>query len=434
MFYKQLKADYAEALAELAEYKQAYNGLKSEMLYFELAPGGEIANVSQHAESALNLRSNALTGKPFTQCVAESMRASSHYKALVDAIKAQRHWSGLIDLNQGNETFSLMVTLQPFLNSKGQCIRFDIFAKNLTAEMQNSRKSDDIMKALDRSMAIIEFTPTGHIINANTPFLQTMGYSLNEIKDKHHSIFCTRAMAESAEYKHFWQNLAQGRFLSNRFERVDKHGQSVWLEATYNPVFDGKGKVYKVVKFATNITDKVKQEQRVNDAAKMASQMSGETGINAEKSQQLMSKMVTTLVALTEQMKRASNEIGELEQQSSALNQMVSAISAIADQTNLLALNAAIEAARAGDQGRGFAVVADEVRELASRTTDSTKEIMTVFSRNDQSTKDVVGTIKQGLDILDKVTTQLEETKMSISDIEQGSAKVIAAVEQLSNT
>ena len=145
-----------------------------------------------------------------------------------------------------------------------------------------------------------------------------------------------------------------------------------------------------------------------------------------------MTETVASLASLTEQMTKASSEISELEQQSTELNKMVSAISAIADQTNLLALNAAIEAARAGDQGRGFAVVADEVRELASRTTESTKEIMAVFSRNDQSTKHAVSTIRQGLDTLNVVAQSVEETKASMSEIASGSKQIISAVDKLS--
>ncbi|NVK56697.1 MAG: PAS domain-containing methyl-accepting chemotaxis protein [Alteromonadaceae bacterium] len=434
MFNKQLKADYAEALAELAEYKQAYGSLKSEMLHFELEPDGKIIQVNPRVENELKVNLNAVSGRPFTQFIADDSSASNECQKVVQAIKEHRHWSGTLDVKFGEKTFSLSIILQPFFSAKNRCTGIDIFAKDLTARVEASRSHEDILDALNRSMAIIEFTPTGQIIDANRAFLQTMGYSLDEIKGKHHRIFCSRELADSQEYQQVWHELGQGKFISERFQRFDKQGRSVWLRASYNPVFGKDGKVYKVVKFASDITAMVEQEQRALEASTMASQMSGETGDNAAKSQQLMSKMVDTLVALTGQMKKASTEIGELEEQSTALNQMVSAISAIADQTNLLALNAAIEAARAGDQGRGFAVVADEVRELASRTTDSTKEIMAVFSRNDQSTKDAVATIKQGLETLDKVTGQIEETKASIINIEQCSQKVIAAVDQLSSS
>ncbi|MEC9261220.1 MAG: methyl-accepting chemotaxis protein [Pseudomonadota bacterium] len=432
MFNQKLKAEIASLQAELAQYKRASENLKNDLLYWRLTPAGEVQICGSKNETMLGSRAGRVTGQPFTSIVAENDLKSKAFSNMADAIQNHHHWSGSINLKAADSHACVQLIVQPLFTAEGVCDHLDIFGTALEVDTQSSLSNEDILEALDRSMAIIEFEPTGVIIKANSLFLQTTGYSLNEIRGKHHRIFCPKVVTDDPDYQQTWDALARGKFISGRFQRVDKHGNPVWLEASYNPVIDDDGKVYKVIKFASNVTQQVDNERRIKEAAEMASSMSAETGEQADRGQQLMTETVASLASLTEQMTKASSEISELEQQSTELNKMVSAISAIADQTNLLALNAAIEAARAGDQGRGFAVVADEVRELASRTTESTKEIMAVFSRNDQSTKHAVSTIKQGLETLDEVAQSVEETKTSMSEIASGSKQIISAVDKLS--
>ncbi len=432
MFNQKIKAEIASLQAELAQYKRASQNLKNDLLYWQLTPAGEIRACGSKNENMLGSRAGRITGQPFTAIVAENDLKSKTFSNMAAAIQNHHHWSGSINLKAADSHACVQLIVQPHFTAEGVCDHLDIFGTALEIDTQSSLSNEDILEALDRSMAIIEFEPTGVIIKANSLFLQTTGYSLNEIRGKHHRIFCPKVVTDDPDYQQTWDALARGKFISGRFQRVDKHGNPVWLEASYNPVINENGKVYKVIKFASNVTQQVDNEHRIKEAAEMASSMSAETGAQADRGQQLMTETVASLASLTEQMTKASSEISELEQQSTELNKMVSAISAIADQTNLLALNAAIEAARAGDQGRGFAVVADEVRELASRTTESTKEIMAVFSRNDQSTKHAVSTIKQGLETLDEVAQSVEETKTSMSEIASGSKQIISAVDKLS--
>src|SRR6185369_7353274 len=116
-----------------------------------------------------------------------------------------------------------------------------------------------ILAAIDQSQAIIEFKLDGTIIDANTNFLKAMGYSIGEIKGKHHSMFVEPRYRDSQEYKSFWESLRAGRYQAQRFKRIGKGGREVWIEASYNPVRNKAGKPYKVVKFATVITDQVKE-------------------------------------------------------------------------------------------------------------------------------------------------------------------------------
>ncbi len=220
-----------------------------------------------------------------------------------------------------------------------------------------------VTDALNKSMAVIEFHPDGTIITANENFTATVKYSLADIQGKHHRMFCRDKFYQ--ENPTFWDNLARGNFSSGQFERVDSHGNALWLEATYNPVFDASGRVVKVIKFASNITDAVNEKHAIAQAAELA---------------------VST-----------------------------------AEETSQIAADGA-------DQGRGFAVVADEVRQLAQRTSDSTVEIESVVAENrklaDKSTKKMAG-VK---DSVDQNSQQIAQVQSIIDEIQKGALNVSETV------
>ena len=115
------------------------------------------------------------------------------------------------------------------------------------------------LSALDKSQAVIEFSMDGTILAANDNFLQTVGYHLDEIVGQHHRIFMDKEEAKSPEYAHFWQQLNQGEFVSAEFKRIAKGNREIWIQASYNPIFDDDGKAVRVVKYATEITEQKMQ-------------------------------------------------------------------------------------------------------------------------------------------------------------------------------
>ena len=126
------------------------------------------------------------------------------------------------------------------------------------AETCSSANACCVFEAISASQAVIEFDLQGHILKANENFLTVMGYSMDEIRGKHHSMFVEGDYGKSSEYKAFWQNLNQGKFQAGQFKRVGKGGREIWIEASYNPVLDAVGKPIKVIKFATDITEQTK--------------------------------------------------------------------------------------------------------------------------------------------------------------------------------
>lgn len=139
------------------------------------------------------------------------------------------------------------------------------FATDVTAQKLQSADDRGKIDAVSRAQAVIEFNLDGTIITANENFLQTLGYSLAEIKGKHHRMFCEPAFAQSRDYAEFWKKLGGGEFISSEFLRIGKGGRHVHIQASYNPIFNADGKVFKVVKFATDVTQRVNNVDALSD-------------------------------------------------------------------------------------------------------------------------------------------------------------------------
>lgn len=198
-------------------------------------------------------------------------------------------------------------------------------------------------EAVCRSQAVIEFETTGIITWANDRFLALMGYRLAELVGNHHRMLCDPDYATSPEYGRFWETLQRGQFEQGEFSRRRADGSEIWMQASYNPIFDQAGDIRRVLKVASDITRQVMLDRalKANQAA-----------------------MQATMAELVD---------------------IVSAITNIANQTKLLALNATIEAARAGDAGRGFAIVAAEVKKLSGDTRAATQRASDMLDRHQAS-------------------------------------------------
>ncbi|MCR7082163.1 biofilm dispersion protein BdlA, partial [Pseudomonas aeruginosa] len=202
----------------------------------------------------------------------------------------------------------------------------------------------------------------------------------------------------------------------------------------YNPVYDADGKLYKVVKFASDVSDRMRRYQAEADNAHQAHTLSTETRTVAEHGALIIQSAVEEMLKIANTLDASSLNIGELSQHSQQITSIVNTIREIAEQTNLLALNAAIEAARAGDQGRGFAVVADEVRQLAERTSKSTKEIADMIGRIQTGTRSVIDDMQHSQEQARRGVELANEAGAAILGIRESTHKVVEAVQQFSRT
>ncbi|MEC5398955.1 methyl-accepting chemotaxis protein [Uliginosibacterium sp. H1] len=434
MFNTQLKNEIASLREELSSIEQIRASLDQEMIFVELDMQGRIERVNANFEKEMLHRGDQLSGRSLLDLIPEHVRGSDFHLRVKRALERGEHLAGVIRLLRGDgEEAWLRSILQPVLNSAGKLLRFTLYASDLTRTIENSREHENLIQALQRSMAVIEFNLDGEVLTANDRFLDGMGYSLAQIQGKHHRMFCEPQEYNSPQYEAFWGKLRRGEFVTDRFKRVDSHGKVVWLEASYNPIIDAHDRLYKVVKFATVVTEQVEREAAVATAASIAYDTSRATDASAKQGAAVLQQTVDVMHELARHMQEAVQGIQALDQQSQAIGSIVSAIRGIADQTNLLALNAAIEAARAGEQGRGFAVVADEVRQLAARTSSATEEITQVVLKNQQLAGDAVATIDRGKQQTERSLELSRQASTKIVEIQDGAQRVVDAVGQFAN-
>ena len=434
MFNKRMKQELAALREELSSLQQVRESLDSEMLVLSLGADGRIETANHNFTQEMQYANSALVGRHIDELVPAHLKNDEHYRRFKTAMTRNEHFSGTVRLLRGNgQEAWLRSIMQPILDSSGRVLRISIFSSDLTRTIETSRDHENLMSALLRSTAVIEFNLAGEVLTANDRFLHGMGYTLAQIQGKHHSLFCTAQEQNSAEYEAFWKRLIAGEFVAGRFQRVDSHGRDVWLEASYNPVRDANNTLYKVVKFATVITDQVHREQAVSEAAGIAYSTSLQTDESAQRGTKVVTQAVEVMRDLAKHMQQAGDGIEALNDQSQVIGSIVKTISAIAEQTNLLALNAAIEAARAGEQGRGFAVVADEVRQLASRTSKATEEIINVVRQNQDMARDAVTLMADGKLQAEQGLALAAEAGTVIVEIQDGAQKVVDAVGQFAN-
>ncbi|MCS4285510.1 methyl-accepting chemotaxis protein [Pseudomonas sp. BIGb0278] len=321
----------------------------------------------------------------------------------------------------------------PVKSAAGAVTHMSAYGTDVTASIDKARENDEFIKALYRSTAVIEFELDGTIVAANDNFLRTVNYSLAEIVGKHHRIFCDPNYVNSPAYEQLWRSLNEGQFVAERFLRFDKSGRELWLEASYNPVRDTRGQLYKIVKFAVDISEQVKHEQEVSAAAGVAYDVSRKTDDSARRGAVAVKDTVETMNRIVSQVSTASAGVEALGQQSQLITSIVSTIGGIAQQTNLLALNAAIEAARAGEQGRGFAVVADEVRKLAGRTSAATQEIVEVVQKNNTLVEAAVVSMGESTHQAEIGLALASQAGHVITEIQSGAQEVVTAVGRFSS-
>ena len=429
MFNAHLKKTIARLEAEANANQGLTQALERSMAVIEFDLDGVILRANDNFLRLTGYRADVLIGQHHRRLCPPAVVQSRDYGDFWARLKRGECVSGAFQrLDAQGRTLWLEASYNPVPDGNGKIARVVKYALDVTEQVERDSEAQSKLKALDRAMARIEFDLDGRILTANDNFLATLGYSLKELQGQHHRLFCEPDLVNSNEYGDFWRRLNAGEFFRGQFKRLGKHGRVIWLEASYNPVYDATGRLYKVVKYASDISERVEKHESDGRSASRAYHISAETEKVAEQGTRIIQAAAGEMREIAQNVSQSAEVIGQLGQRSEQITAIVNTIRGIADQTNLLALNAAIEAARAGDQGRGFAVVADEVRQLAGRTSSATAEIAEMIGRILSETQQAVASMESTQGRAVKGVELADQAGAVIVQIRDGASEAVDAV------
>ena len=445
---------------------------------FEL--DGAILTANDNFLSITGYRLGEIQGKNYSIFVDDAYAESEGYKTFWERLRSgESFFDEFPRLNKQGERIWLQAGCSPITDQSGRLCKVIKTARDITAEKLRAVEYEGCMTAITKSQAIISFELDGTIIEANDAFLNAMGYRLDEIQGRHHSMFVPPEEASSPEYRRFWRILGEGRYMTGEYRRIGKGGRPVYIQGSYNPIIDQTGKPVKVMKFAADVTAAVNEREHlfsiqrdinselgsitetIDAASKQAAAASTQASGNVRTVVAGAEELAASVSEIRRQMDnarsissdavheadRTSEIISGLAEAAKAIGDVIGLIDELADRTDLLALNAAIEAARAGAAGKGFAVVAAEVKNLSRQTGRATEDIRGQINDVRQSTAEAVEMIGgvsrviiQINDIFSTIaravqqqSTLTEEVSSNMHSASQGVAEISGAMGRITS-
>jgi methyl-accepting chemotaxis protein len=395
-------------------------GRAQAVIAFEM--DGTIVTANENFLKAMGYTLAEIQGKHHRMFVEQAERDSAAYREFWARLNRGENQSAEYKrVGKGGKEVWILASYNPVLDEKGKPFRVVKFATDVTSQKLSTADLAGQISAIGKSQAVIEFNMDGTIIGANQNFLKTVGYALDEIRGRHHSMFVDPSEREGAAYREFWAALNRGEYQAAEYKRIGKGGKEVWIQASYNPILDLNGRPFKVVKYATDTTAQVlvrMGNERVRGMMESVAAGAEELNASVREISEAMTKSRETAATAVGRVEAADAEAKRLNEAAQAMSGIVELIGSITGQINLLALNATIESARAGEAGRGFAVVASEVKNLATQAKQATDKIGQEISNLNGISGDVVGA--------------LDSIKQAIQGVSEYVTATAAAVEEQS--
>ena len=280
-------SDITEQTERNADYRGQIEAISKALAVIEFTPDGTILSANRNFEDTMGYSADEIVGKHHSILMPRGEKDTPQYRLFWEKLGR-----GELDRGQykriakdGREVW-LEASYNPILDAEGRVRKVVKYASDITEQTIQNANFRGQLEAIDKAQAVIEFTLEGTVLTANQNFLATLGYTLEELKGKHHSVFVEPSYRQSPEYRQFWEKLGQGIYDRGRYKRIAKNGEEVWIQASYNPILDAEGKPYKVVKFATDITEEVRLSKMLEHAV-----ASCQSAVEAAKSHDLRKRI-----------------------------------------------------------------------------------------------------------------------------------------------
>ena len=398
----------------------------------EFQPDGQILLLNEKFKNKLGYPDNRLKDLKHQDFIDVEEIRGQEYPQFWEYLLAGEPKTGefrYLDM-EGNE-FWLLATYFAIGVDNAQSRKIIVAGMDVTGRKANNVDVYGQMKAIDSAQAIIHFDMDGTILDANENFLAMTGYNLKEIKGGNYDLFIPDDEKNSENTKKFWSKINDAEFIGGNFKRSRKDGKDIWVQTSYYPIMDLKGKPAKMAEYASDITSQIKARQEAADSANIMLE-------NVRNVAASVDELDASVNEVSGNMNKARDLVEDIHAKSStaddtalrlnnaakSMDSIVQLIQDIAGQITLLSLNATIEAARAGEAGKGFAVVATEVKSLATQTEEATNKILEEINDMQDVSRETVSSltevnksIKNVKDYVDTVAEAIEEQNKTISGI-----------------
>ena len=390
-----------------AYFEGQINAISKSQAVIEFDVDGTIISANDNFLNTMGYRLDEIKGKHHQIFVDEETRQSESYQRFWSELKAGNFFSGEFKrISKAGKAVWIQASYNPIEDMNGNPFRVVKYATNITEDKLKNAYFEGQLNAISKSQAVIEFDLEGVILNANSNFLAAMGYTLDEVKGKHHSIFVDPAFKNSPEYAAFWEQLRHGVYASGEYKRFNKSGKPVYIQASYNPILDQNGKPFRVVKYATDVTGRTLAVESIKsimasltdgDLLKTIEEpLEGDFKVLGESINNFIGELRDTIIQIhtaVETIDTASNEIAtgnadlssRTEQQASSLEETASAMEELTGTVKLNAENA--------DQAKGLASQASEVASEGGKVIEQVVHTMGEINDSAQRISDIIGVI-----------------------------------------
>jgi len=414
MFCFKLKSDMQAMKAQNEQLKSVLAALDKSNAVIEFTPNGEILNANDNFLNTVGYSLDEIRGKHHRIFVPQDIQNTKEYQAFWQTLaQGQFMQQRFKRINKEGEIVWIEASYNPVFKGD-KVVKIVKYATNISEQV--NREMEELAKsnALDRSMAVIEFKPDGTILTANKNFCDAVGYSLSEIQGKHHRIFVRKDYAAGNEYKNFWSKLSQGNVQAGQFERIRKNGDAIWIEAGYNPIFGTNGEVVKVIKYASDITARVKESKLLEVVVMDTSKV-----LNDVASGRISQKPISPWDISPDSPNKAY-----LDKLYSALNEMssklVDVVSSVSDAAEVVS-SASLEVAQ------GASELSRRVQEQAASLEEASsamEQMNTAVQNNTQNAQDASKLARDVVEKADKGTQVMEQTIKAMAEIQESSYKI----------
>jgi len=397
--------------SELVDIMDALN-LSQAIIEFE--PDGTILTANENFLSTTGYKLSEIAGKHHRIFMHPEDATHDNYRRFWEKLAGGEYVSAECRRRtKAGEEIWLQASYNPILDGRGVPYKVIKIATDITREQLEKASAESQSDAIRRAQGVIEFDLDGTILEANDKYLDTVGYSLNEVTGKHHRILVDAATRQSVEYRELWETLNRGDFVSGQFLRIRKDGSPVWIQATYNPVFDPNGKPRKVIKYATDISEQKQHEQNLNELLEEATKVL--TGIaRGDLTHRMHGQYKSQLSTLSDSINQTIGQlqvtIGQLIDDTMNLRHGSQSLISI----NTEAYNAANQTARQSEQ---TSLNANHVSSTVDSVAKALEEMVTSIKEVSRNSLDAVTVAVKAVELSDDAKANVTQLAESSNDI-----------------